>query len=762
MSKPYKLGLRGKSTLVLGAFLFLSLFVSNLINYWQSRNIAEAQVIEVEQGKIDLLKHAIEGALHSHHKNLLTLRDVPPIKAILRARSNNDVDPENGDTLDQWRQRLNIIFTSFIEHHTDYQQVRYIDNSGNELVRVQLTPDNTLEVVKQADLQNKSAHLYVSETLKMKKGEAYYSDVSLNREQDLIQTPHLPVLRLATPVYLNNKASGLIVINIATDRLFSLIKSDGNGLLRSIVNNKGDYLKDDDPSKTFGWELGFDYKFQNIEPELADISKTKDQFFRRHAAHAGELDGFQKIYFSPNDPSRYWLLVLNIPKELVFAEVDATLTRSLVSSLLFGLILLLIIVIYMSKKVLTPIVKLASVTEQLRNGDLSVRIDETSAHDEFYTLYSAINAFAENQQQATSQLEKEVSIQTKRLSAVIDNIIDGIITIDKKGLIKSLNPAARELFGYQDEEVIGQNVKMLMPEPYHSEHDGYLHNHTTTGKKKIIGIGREVVGRRKDGTTFPMDLAVSKILTDGVTHFVGITRDITERKHNEQMQREFVSTVSHELRTPLTSVSGTLGLLAGGALGEVSDEARPIIKIAHKNSLNLATLIDDLLDMDKLVAGKMEFDLKYQPLMPLVEQSLSAITAYGDKYGVTFNLISSEDVQIECDAGRLTQVLNNFLSNAAKFSNPGSHVDISVTRKNSSVRVEVIDYGSGIPKKFNDRIFKKFSQADSSDTRQKGGTGLGLAISKELIEHMKGEIGFESKEGKGSCFYFEFQLKGTN
>ena len=162
--------------------------------------------------------------------------------------------------------------------------------------------------------------------------------------------------------------------------------------------------------------------------------------------------------------------------------------------------------------------------------------------------------------------------------------------------------------------------------------------------------------------------------------------------------------------------------------------------------------------MDKLVAGKMEFDLRCQPLMPLVEQSLDAITAYGVKYGVTFDIISSEDVQIQCDAGRLTQVLNNFLSNAAKFSHPGSHVDIAVTRKNSSVRVDVIDYGSGIPKEFNDRIFKKFSQADSSDTRQKGGTGLGLAISKELIEHMNGVIDFESKEGKGSCFYFEFQV----
>ena len=299
---------------------------------------------------------------------------------------------------------------------------------------------------------------------------------------------------------------------------------------------------------------------------------------------------------------------------------------------------------------------------------------------------------------------------------------------------------------------------MLMPEPYHHEHDTYLNNYITTGKKKIIGIGNEVVGRRRDGSTFPLELAVSEVLIDGNRHFVGITRDITDRKRNEQLQKEFVSTVSHELRTPLTSISGTLGLLAGNALGEIPEQAKSLIDVAYKNSTMLASLINDLLDMDKLVAGKMEFTLKLQSIMPLIKQSLEANQAYGDKYHVSFNLISTADVQVECDAGRLTQVLNNFLSNAAKFSPSGGHVDIAVIVKDHCLRVEVIDQGEGIPEKFKNRIFKKFSQADSSDTRLKGGTGLGLSISKELIERMNGKIGFDSEEGKGTCFYFEFSL----
>ena len=759
MRNQYSFGLRGKSTLILGSLLFLLLLISNFTSYWQSRTIAEAKIIELEKSKLSLFSLQIEGALENHHNNLLTLIDVPPVTAIIRARANNGIDPENGNTLQQWRQRLTVIFKAFLKTHPEYQQIRYLDTKGNELIRVQIDIDGKLRAIEEKYLQNKSKEEYVIATLKLKPGEAYYSDVSLNREHGVIQVPHLPVLRMASPFHLDNKLSGLIVMNISTEKLFSGIHSSAtNGSSTSIVNHNGYYLKHDTPNKTFGWELGIDYRFQNIEPELASYAISKDQFFRRHAEHDNEMDGFKKIYFDPTDASRYWLLTLNIPEHVVFSETNSALNTSMLISLFFGLLALIVIVYYVSKNILTPIIHLATAADKLQHGDLSIRVDHSQVKDEFFTLYTAINAFAENQQDATSSLEEEVSTQTKRLSAVIDNIIDGIITIDDNGAIESVNPAARNIFGYTDEEVIGQNVKMLMPEPYHHEHDTYLNNYITTGKKKIIGIGNEVVGRRRDGSTFPLELAVSEVLIDGNRHFVGITRDITDRKRNEQLQKEFVSTVSHELRTPLTSISGTLGLLAGNALGEIPEQAKSLIDVAYKNSTMLASLINDLLDMDKLVAGKMEFTLKLQSIMPLIKQSLEANQAYGDKYHVTFNLISTADVQVECDAGRLTQVLNNFLSNAAKFSPSGGHVDIAVIVKDHCLRVEVIDQGEGIPEKFKNRIFKKFSQADSSDTRLKGGTGLGLSISKELIERMNGKIGFDSEEGKGTCFYFEFSL----
>ena len=351
--------------------------------------------------------------------------------------------------------------------------------------------------------------------------------------------------------------------------------------------------------------------------------------------------------------------------------------------------------------------------------------------------------------------ERVMQESAEYTQSILDNVIDGIITIDGRGIVQSFNLAAESIFGYAADEIIGCNINRLMPEPYHSEHNGYLENYHATGIPRIIGIGREVEGRRKDGSVFPMDLAVSRSTYQGQPLFIGSVRDITERKRMDLMKTEFVSTVSHELRTPLTSISGALGLIAGGALGELSGQAKLMLDIAYKNSKRLALLINDLLDMEKLSAGKMHLDLQPQLLMPLVEQALEAVRAYGEQYQVNFELTErADDVQVRVDSGRLQQVLSNFLSNAAKFSPPGAQVEVAVRQCKNRVQVDVTDHGPGIPAEFRSRIFQKFSQADSSDTRQKGGTGLGLAISKELIERMDGLIGFDSEQGRGTRFYF--------
>ena len=240
---------------------------------------------------------------------------------------------------------------------------------------------------------------------------------------------------------------------------------------------------------------------------------------------------------------------------------------------------------------------------------------------------------------------------------------------------------------------------------------------------------------------------------------LGTNWDITERKRVELLKSQFISTVSHELRTPLTSIRGVLGLVCSGKLGDIPEQAMSMMQIALRNSEHLTELVNDLLDMERLSSGEICFDLQQQPLWPLLADSVAASQAYAAQHQVSLQLLPGDPtVQVKVDGQRLRQVMNNLLSNAAKFSPAGSEVTITLTCEGDRVRVAVADQGPGVPPAFRSRIFQRFAQADASDTRQKGGSGLGLSISRELIERMGGEIGYHSPPGEGATFYFVLPL----
>lgn len=244
-----------------------------------------------------------------------------------------------------------------------------------------------------------------------------------------------------------------------------------------------------------------------------------------------------------------------------------------------------------------------------------------------------------------------------------------------------------------------------------------------------------------------------------VVGFYMLATDITELKRIDRMKSEFVSTVSHELRTPLTSIRGSLGLISGGVAGKLPDAVMNLVGIAKNNCERLIRLINDILDIEKIESGKMQLNLQVIDLKPLLVQALAANEGFGAAKNVKLRLVCPDaTIRVNADSDRLTQVITNLLSNAVKFSPADNAVEVLVLRTGLGVRVEVQDRGPGIPEEFRPRIFQKFSQADSSDSREKSGTGLGLNISRAIIEHLGGSIGFQTDAAQGTTFFFELPV----
>ncbi|OBX18630.1 hypothetical protein A9995_11795 [Erythrobacter sp. QSSC1-22B] len=345
---------------------------------------------------------------------------------------------------------------------------------------------------------------------------------------------------------------------------------------------------------------------------------------------------------------------------------------------------------------------------------------------------------------------------TARQQAMFEGAVDGMLLLDEAGDIRKLNPSIIRMFGYSENELLARHNTFLMDQPTDLELSrAWL---SRVGAAGLEGAGErlEFTARRKDGTSFDTEVAVSRVSDGRERRYIAAIRDISEYKRAEAMKNEFVSTVSHELRTPLTSIGGSLGLLAGGAVGELNEKAARLVDIAHKNCERLVRLINDILDIEKISSGKMHFAQDEVDLAGLIQRTVVANGSFAAAQGVSLVTPDTDRrVEVLGDPDRLEQVLTNLVSNAIKHSPRGAKVDVVLQQSGSSARIEVRDRGDGVPQEFRQRIFGKFAMADGSDNRMRGGTGLGLSIAREIAQHHGGNVSYDDREGGGTVFWIE-------
>ena len=376
--------------------------------------------------------------------------------------------------------------------------------------------------------------------------------------------------------------------------------------------------------------------------------------------------------------------------------------------------------------------------------------------DELRELNAGLEKRVEERTAKLRLAYERVRANEQRVQVILESAQDPFFAVDLQGRVIEWNGRAESLFGWTREEILGKRMAdTLVPPRFAGTIDRALEAFTQTNRFELLHAPFERIMIDRLGREIEVEARVGFVDTGPHRFFAAFVHDISQRKEVERLKSEFVSTVSHELRTPLTAIHGSLQLLQSGMAGDLPEDARELVEISAQSSARLVRMVNDVLDLERMTSGRMQYTVEPCLLSPLAMQAIRDVQPLAEAADVRLLLEAAEPLTVRGDHDRLLQVAINLLANAVKFSPRGATVRVSVRRVGMDARFSVVDHGAGVPESFRSRVFERFAQADSSDRRQKGGTGLGLSICRAIVEAHHGRIDFTSEPGVRTEFFFE-------
>ncbi|MDC0358190.1 ATP-binding protein [Oligoflexia bacterium] len=703
-------------------------------------------------------------------KDVLYLSGTPPIRGIMNAISNEGYDVQGKSSLGLWRERLAVLFTQMMRVNPSYLQVRFIEaqHSNKELVRVDRTGDDTFRIVPSEELQDKSNENYFIETAKRSIGEVYVSNFNLNRERGVIEVPHKPVFRVATPIFSEQgKLFGMIVINESAVSFLDQFKNSNPNRQSYLIDYLGRYLVHADPRKSFQFEYETTAGAQKENPVLFEriqaISRSDKphqlvSFVGSNAEGKEQAFNLSLVSLDEQDPFRFITLVNSSSTQPIIERLDQLRNKIF----LIGFIILVISVLW-SFKVSVAITK---PIQSLKASIVSFGRDKT-LYDLPTEVRGEIGSLARAFKNMAYQVEHEIAERRSAeflFRSVIDLSPSGLLMVDSQGKIVLVNSQIQSLFGYTMEELLNQPLETLLPKAIRDKHKENVRSFVTKGAARAMGEGRDLEGCRKDGSYLPVEVGLAPVEIRGERCVLAAVNDITYRKEaeeqlqeiNDELQRSnedlesFAYVASHDLKAPLQAIQKLIRMIAEDSETVLSEGGKKKFELLKNRSERMKRLLESLLEYSR--AGREKHlaeiihtsqfarelvELIHPPETFVIEidEALPTITAY---------------------KAPLQKVFMNLISNAIKHHDREKGViRLSVAKvncDNDMVEFTIVDDGPGIPEKYQEQIFEMFQTLKPRD--QVEGSGMGLAIVKKTVESLGGSIRVESTEGRGTTFRF--------
>lgn len=688
----------------------------------------------------DRLKEIVTSSITESKSDLRFLYSTPPISGLSRAEFNDGTDPYDGTTYKQWKERLETIFVGFMENNLTVEQLRIIavTTEGKELIRVQRV-GASVEAVPDYSLQAKSGEPYFLPSSQLEPSQIYMSPLTLNKEFGEIVFPYKPMLRFSIPIYTEKgKRYAFLIMNVNAEGLIHKLKKtvfDYSELIISssegdfIYHPKEEYQFSRDLNSTITWDKLYRQKihYQGLYVISSNLNPSK-QFY----VHS------KKVQTRPENKYGYINLNLLVPDYYVETIINEK--RVMTYSLLAVVVVFTSVLLIM-----------------------------------FYRNAIRSQLLAETRREA---------------SAIVNGSIDAIVGLSLEGELTSINRAAERLLSISQVTALGKpatKVEFLAKLPIHdyvndiknckavikdefSYSHGEIMNHFAISVSSVYSDQNALTGLaliiRDITKEKEAEIKVKRLNTELETKVRKRTQAIAEAKDeaikHSDIKSAFISNISHELRTPLNGVIGTLNILKRE---ELSEKARNLIDMMDLSASNLNLLINDILDLSKIEAGKLDLNLKTSNLQLLIERLVesSAVRAFDKGLNVYLDTSKLNCENVKTDPLRLTQVLNNLISNAIKFTDKG-YIKVTVSSEQLSenehkLKVSVQDTGIGIAPSTQELLFNAFQQANTAISEKFGGTGLGLSICKQLCELMGGDISVSSALNQGSVFTFSIKVQ---